>query len=218
VIRASSGMTATGRLLLGAGVLAVAAMATAGCEAGADAPTLQFHSANSGANATVNGLQISDVFILGAPSGSAIAKGSSAGLFLSIYNGGDNADTLTGVTAAGTAASASLAAGSYPLQPEAAPTNLTGPTPEIVLTNLAQPLASGSYVTVTLQFQKAGDVTLNVPVEAQSYYYSTYSAPSSSSPSARPTSTVLPTVSVTPSGSGEPSGSAANPSATPSSQ
>jgi copper(I)-binding protein len=181
VIRASSGMTATGRLLLGAGVLAVAALATAGCEAGADAPTLQFHSANSGANATVNGLQISDVFILGAPSGSAIAKGSSAGLFLSIYNGGDNADTLTGVTAAGTADSASLAAGSYTLQPEAAPTNLTGPTPEIVLTNLAQPLTGGSYVTVILKFQKAGDVTLSVPVEAQSSNFSTFSPPASTS-------------------------------------
>ncbi len=186
MIRASSGKTTAGRLLLGAGALAVLTLATAGCEAGNSAPTLQFHSANAGANTNVDGLQISDAFILGAPSGSTLPKGSSTGLFLSVYNGGNNADELTGVTADGTAASVSLGAASYALQPEAAPTNLTGPAPKIVLRNLSQPLDGGSYVKVILEFQKAGDVTLQVPVIAQSYDFSTYAAVASAAATPAP--------------------------------
>ena len=49
MIRASFGKTAAGRLLLGAGVLALLIPAIAGCEAGDDAPTLQFHPASFGA-------------------------------------------------------------------------------------------------------------------------------------------------------------------------
>jgi hypothetical protein len=56
VIRASSGKTAAGRLLLGAGVLALLIPAIAGCEAGQDAPTLEFHPASAGLQAEFNGI------------------------------------------------------------------------------------------------------------------------------------------------------------------
>ena len=49
MIRASFGKTAAGRLLLGAGALAVLMPAIAGCEAGNNAPTLEFHAASAGA-------------------------------------------------------------------------------------------------------------------------------------------------------------------------
>ena len=65
--------------------------------------------------------------------------------------------------------------------------NLTGPQPSVVLKSLSKPLAAGGYIPVTLDFEHAGDVTLQVPVEPQSYYWATYSAPAS--PSATSTST-----------------------------
>src|SRR6202012_2410686 len=98
VIRARSGKTRAGRLLLGAGVLALLIPAVAGCEAGENAPTLEFHAAASGAQTVFNGISITNAFVLGAPIGSTVPSGSSASLFVSLYNGGGSSDTLQSVT------------------------------------------------------------------------------------------------------------------------
>ncbi|MGH3249065.1 MAG: hypothetical protein ACRDOI_23060, partial [Trebonia sp.] len=164
MIRASFGKTAAGRLLLGAGVLALLIPAIAGCEAGADAPTLAFHSASFGAHKVFNGIQITNAFVLGAPSGSTVPSGSSASLFVSLYNGGSDSDTLLSAAAPGTAANISLADGTVPLPQNAAPVNLTGPQPKVTLENLTKPLAGGTTILVTLDFQHAGTTTLEVPV------------------------------------------------------
>jgi len=195
VIRASSGKTAAGRLLLGAGVLALLVPAIAGCEAGDNAPTLEYHSASSGASVNVNGIRVTNMFVLGAPAGSTVPAGSSAGLFLSIYNGG-NSDTLESVKAPA-AASITLAGGPVALPANAAPVNLTGPQPEIVLNDLKTTLTGGSNVTLFLQFQRAGQVRLVVPVMAQSFYFQTYSQAPGTAPSAPAAS-----VSATPSPTG----------------
>jgi len=204
VIRARFGKTAAGRLLLGAGALALLMPAIAGCEAGNGAPTLMFHAASAGAQTVVNGIRITNVFVLGAPSGSTLPAGSSASLFLSLFNDGATDDTLQSISAAG-AASVTLAGGTVAL-PSETPVNLTGPQPSAVLNNLSAPLPSGGYVKVTMQFKNAGPVTLQVPVEPQSYYWATYSpapsAPASvpaSTPAATPGSTVAPNPTVTPS-------------------
>lgn len=202
MIRASSGKTAAGRLLLGAGVLALLIPAIAGCEAGDNAPTLEFHSASSGAQAVVNDIRITNMFVLGAPTGSTVPSGSSASLFLSIYNGGDSSDTLENVMAPGWAGSITLAGGPVALPANAAPVNLTGPQPKVVLENLAKPLRGGSTLPVTLQFAHAGAVTLQVPIEPQSFQWSTFSPPaitatpaSSATPAA--TATTAPTGTAT---------------------
>jgi copper(I)-binding protein len=186
VIRARFGKTAAGRLLLGAGALALLVPAIAGCEAGNGAPTLEFHAASAGNQTVVNGIRITNVFVLGAPSGSTLPAGSSASLFMSLFNDGATPDTLEGATAAG-AASVTLDGGTVAL-PSQTPVNLTGPQPSAVLTNLSAPLSSGGYVKVVLQFKNAGPVTLQVPVEPQSYYWSTYS-PAPSAPATTPAAT-----------------------------
>jgi copper(I)-binding protein len=183
VIRARFGKTAAGRLLLGAGALALLMPAIAGCEAGNGAPTLEFHAASAGAQTVVNGIRITNVFVLGAPSGASLPAGSSASLFLSLFNDGTTADTLVSATAAG--ASSVTLDGAPVALPSETPVNLTGPQPSAVLNNLSAPLASGGYIPVTLQFKNAGPVTLQVPVEPQSYYWSSYSP----APSAAPTAT-----------------------------
>jgi copper(I)-binding protein len=211
VIRASFGKTAAGRLLIGAGALALLMPAVAGCEAGNNAPTLEFHPASAGAQTVFNGISITNVFVLGAPSGSALPTGASAGLFLSLYNGDGTADTLESVTATSAAPSVTLDGGSVTL-PAYTAVNLTGPEPSVVLKDLSKPLTSGAYIPVTLDFEHAGDVTLQVPVEPQSYYWATYSPPASpsatststapsTSPSATATATATATTSPSPSAS-----------------
>jgi copper(I)-binding protein len=59
--------------------------------------------------------------------------------------------------------------------------DLTGPQPSVVLKGLSKPLTAGGYVPLTLDFEHAGSVTLQVPVEPQSYYWATYSPPASPS-------------------------------------
>ena len=189
MIRASFGKTPAGRLLLGAGVLALLIPAVAGCEAGEDAPTLQFHAASSGAQTVFDGIRITNAFVLGAPAGSTVPTGSSASLFVSIYNGNSSGDALESVSAAGWAKSVTVNGGTVQLPANAAPVNLTGPTPDVVLENVAQPLNGGSTIPVTFSFERAGSVTLQVPIEAQSYQWSTFSAPAATQTGAAAVST-----------------------------
>jgi copper(I)-binding protein len=198
VIRARFGKTATGRLLMGAGALALLMPAIAGCEAGNGAPTLEFHAASAGAQTVFNGIKITNVFVLGAPSGSTVPAGESASLFLSLYNGGKSSDELVSASASGSAGSVTLDGGTVAL-PGYTAVNLTGPQPSVVLKSLSKPLTAGGYIPVTLDFQHAGSVTLQVPVEPQSYYWSTYSPPASSASGAAASATA--TASASPSAS-----------------
>jgi copper(I)-binding protein len=218
VIRARYGKTAGGRLLLGAGVLALLIPAIAGCEAGNDAPTLEFHAASFGAQTVFNGIQITNAFVLGAPNGSTLPSGSAAGLFVSLYNSGNSSDTLLSATAAGTAGSISLSGGTVPLAANAAPVNLTGPEPKVVLEDLSQPLRGGTNIPVTFDFQHAGRVTLQVPVEAQAFQWATFSPPASATPGAPTPGAAVSTATATPVTSTGATGTAtpaATPTATP---
>jgi len=184
VIRSSSGRTVARRTLIGALVLLLPAIA--GCEAGYNAPTLEFHPANAGTNVTVNGIQISDAFVLGAPTGSSVPSGSSASMFLSLYNTGSGDDHLVSASAPGAAASVHLSGGTVSL-PGYTLVDLSGPEPSVVLSNLTKPLGGGDAVLVTLDFEHAGTVTIEVPVEPDSDYNSTFSPPPS--PAASPSAT-----------------------------
>jgi len=182
LLRKSRGTTVARRAMIGAIALLVPALA--GCEAGQNAPTLEFHPASNGAATIASNISLNNVFILGPSTGSTLPAGSSAGLFLALYNSGA-ADSLVSATANG-AASIKLEKGTVAL-----PTNtsvlLTGPTPELVLTGLTKPLSGGQTISVTLDFSNAGPVTLQVPVEPHSFYYDTYSPVASPSATASAT-------------------------------
>jgi copper(I)-binding protein len=205
VIRASFGKTAARRLLIGAGALALLTPAIVGCEAGNNAPTLEFHAASAGSQAVVNGIKITNAFVLGAPSGGTLPAGESASLFLSLYNGGSSNDKLVSATATGSAGSVTLDGGSVTL-PAYTAVNLTGPSPSVVLKSLSKPLTAGGYVPVTLDFEHAGTVTLQVPVEPQAYYWATYSPPAS--PSAAASASTGAGTSITATSTASPSPSA----------
>jgi hypothetical protein len=83
------------------------------------------------------------------------------------------------------------------------PVFLSGPKPQLVLVGLTRTITSGSSIRLNLTFQKAGTITLLVPVMPRAVHYETYAPPQPSQ-----------TASVTPQLSASPS-SAATPGATP---
>jgi copper(I)-binding protein len=169
------------RILLGA--LAVLAPALAGCEAGYNAPTLEYHPAAFGAYAMKNGVSISNAFVLGPPLNGPAVAGGRVGVFLSIT--AQDGDKLVSASAPGTASAVQIAGGSVRV-PAAVPVDLTGPVPQMVLAGLANPLQGGDLVKLNLTFAEAGTIAMTVPVEPRAYEYATYSPPPSPSPTAKP--------------------------------
>jgi copper(I)-binding protein len=197
------------RLLFGAMVVLVPALA--GCEAGFNAPTLEYHPANFTANKTQNGISLSNVFVLGAsPNGPEVAGGRT-GVFMSLYAA--DGDRLVSVKAPGAASSVSITGGSVRL-PAQSLVDLDGPVPRVVLAGLASPLQGGQAVTMDFTFAKAGTITVQVPVEPQAFDYATYSPPATPSPSPSATGKKKGHPRVPASGSASASATA-SPSATP---
>jgi len=167
-----------------AGAIAILVPALAGCEAGLNAPTLQFHPASNGYSTTFNGITIDNVFVLGPPLNTSLPAGSDAGVFLSLQ-AQDN-DRLTSVSAPGTALRVSLTSGPVTLTPNSL-VDLSGPSPQIVLNGLTSPLNAGRTVKLKLTFANAGSITIPAPVEPAAYYYATYSPPPTPTPTPSPT-------------------------------
>jgi copper(I)-binding protein len=194
VIRSSLRIARPRRLV----ILAIAALipALAGCEAGYNAPTQQWHQPTDGTAAMHNNISIANAFVLGAPLGEKIPVGDSASVFLALTNAGSS-DALVSVTAPGTARSVMLPGGSVPLASQQS-VRLTGPAPEVILQDLTRPLTGGSTVRLVMVFENAGAFTLVLPVMPQAQYYSTFSPPPSPSPNPTP-SKAGPTPSASPS-------------------
>jgi copper(I)-binding protein len=182
VIRSRRRVARPRRLL----VLAIAALipALAGCEAGNNAPTGEWHQPTDGAGTVQNNIAIRNVFVLGAPIGATVPAGQSAGLFLALINDG-SPDKLLSITAPGTARSVTLPGGAVSLASQQA-VLLTGPEPKVILEDLTHPLIGGSSVLLKMNFQNAATVTLEVPVMPQAQYYATYSPPPTPTPTPTP--------------------------------
>jgi len=166
---------APGRLVLAAAAAAALIPVLAGCEAGTNAPTLQYHPPTDSQTENAGSIAIRNVFILGAPLGRNLAAGSSASVFLALINNG-TPDTLVSITAHGTATSVTLPAGGIPVV-SGHPVYYAGPLPRVVLQDLVRPLAGGSTVRLTLNFAKEGPVTMDVPVMPRAAQYATFAPP-----------------------------------------
>jgi len=165
----------TRRLLIGAIALLVPTLA--GCEAGLNAPTLDYHPASYGVSTVVNGITLDDLFVLGPALNETLPAGGQAGVFLSL-SAQNSDDKLIAVSAPATSSSVQLITGPIAL-PQGQVVNLSGPHPEIVLNGLTNPLSGGETVRLTFTFTNAGVVTLMVPVEPAAYEFATYFPPPS---------------------------------------
>ena len=166
----------------------------AGCEAGFNAPTQQWHQPTPGASAVVNNtLRINNMFVLGPAPGFTLPRGASAGMFFALSNNGAP-DRLISISAPGSASTVKVPVGGISVGHQRS-LFLTGPQPRVALVHLTRTLNGGQYVVVTMDWLNAGRVTLRVPVMPRATYYGTYSpAPLFLSP--RPS--VSPVVAPTP--------------------
>jgi hypothetical protein len=188
------------------GLLMVAAAALipviAGCEAGTNAPTQEWHQPTAGASAVVSDtMRINNMFVLGPVPGFRIPAGASAGVFFALNNSGVR-DRLISITAPGSASQVQVPLGGIQVGRDQS-LLLTGPQPRVLLRHLTRTLHGGQYVRMNLDFQSAGHVTLLVPVMPRAAFYSTFSpAPRPSlvlTPTATPSPLVTPAASPTPS-------------------
>ena len=211
-----------GRLRRIAALAAAAAIPVlAGCEAGNNAPVLNWPNVNAGANVSVPAatgsgfIGVRDLFVLGPPPGSALPAGSSVGAFAVVTNTGPR-DRLVSVSAPGTATSVSLPSGGVTIGQNSTAL-LSGPAPRIILRGLQHTLASGVNIRMVFTFQNAGTVRISVPVRAKTQYLESYSPPAAS-PSATPSGkhhrkAAVPTVSGSPGPAS--GGTSPSPSSTP---
>jgi copper(I)-binding protein len=154
----------------------------AGCEAGTNAPVLQWHQPTDGTFKHVGkNVTISNAFVLGPPIGHVLRPGQSTGFYLGLVNTG-TPDRLLAVKAPGIAQRVVLPGRGIPLHYQSR-VLLTGPVPTIVLQNLLKPLSGGSVITLYLVFARAGSTMLSVPVMPMASNYTTFSPPPSPSPS-----------------------------------
>ena len=196
------------RLMLAAAAAAALIPVLAGCEAGTNAPTLQFHPPTDSATENAGTIAIRNVFVLGAPLGRVLRAGSSASVFLALVNTGTS-DTLVSVSALGTATSVTLPAGGIPVV-AGHPVYYSGPLPRVVLRDLVRPLRSGSTIRLVLTFAKEGPVTMDVPVMPRVAQYATFAPPPAT---ARPAATVRAGQGATPNpGASATAGATATPS------
>jgi copper(I)-binding protein len=225
-----------------AGVLAVAPTVSA-CAAGQHPQSALPTQLAEGVNATANGVDVRNVFLLGPAPGQKLTAGSSAPLYAWFVNKAPSPDRLIAVEASGVARSVEIAGGAVTLPPgrlvttvqppgaqatatpsatptvtksrPAKPRQRRTPTPgasagvtatpgtsatpttpaapaapqpsKVVLKDLTTSYAGGETVRLILRFQRAGAVTLNVPVVPRNGYYATYSpAAAEPAPSATP--------------------------------
>jgi hypothetical protein len=196
VIRSKRGLLSLRDLVVVAAVGLIPAIA--GCEAGNNAPTQQWHQPTPGASAIVdNTLRINNMFVLGPTPGFVLPRGASAGLFFALANDGAP-DRLLSIKAPGEAASVLVPAGGISLGRQQS-LFLTGPSPRVVLEHLTRTLNGGQWIRLNLLFQNAGFVSLKVPVMPRTESYGTFSpAPVIVRPSVTPAPLVPATPSPTP--------------------
>jgi len=198
VIPSSRSLPLRGLLMMAAAALIPV---IAGCEAGTNAPTQEWHQPTPGASAVVsNTMRINNMFVLGPVPGFRLAAGASAGVFFALNNDGAR-DRLISITAPGSASQVQVPLGGIQVG-RGQSLLLTGPQPRVLLRHLIRTLHGGQYVRMNLNFQSAGHVTLLVPVMPRSAFYSTFS------PAPRPSLVLTPTATpsplVTPSASASP--------------
>jgi copper(I)-binding protein len=197
VIRSRRGLLSLRNLMVVAAVGLIPAIA--GCEAGNNAPTQEWHQPTPGASAIVNNtLRINNMFVLGPTPGFTLPRGASAGVFFALANDGAP-DRLLSIRAPGEATSVLVPAGGITLARQQT-LFLTGPSPRVVLQHLTRTLNGGQWVLLNLQFQNAGFVSMRVPVMPRTESYGTFSpAPLFLRPHATATPSAPGTPSPTPS-------------------
>lgn len=150
------------RLSGAAGLLAL--LLVAGCGSGLRPQTYQERSVADATNDAIGAIAVRNLAVSAPASGTAHPAGGSAPVIVTLVNQGGEPDTLLSATT-----------------PAARSVTVTGPTPQLqvgrlasadpayrlVLQGLTKPLATGTYIEMTLMFQRNGSKSLLVPVQVK---------------------------------------------------
>ncbi len=148
--------------------LAVALSATllSGCGVGLHNRTYQEHGREDGAVADIGGLAIRNLHVLPPDSGSVLDVGSGALVVGGLVNKGTQDDKLVGATS-DVAGAVTLLLGGSPVTDVAVPAlGSADQNWSLQLGGLTRAVHVAQYVGVTLEFARAGRVTLQVPLYA----------------------------------------------------
>ncbi|GAA0394436.1 hypothetical protein Acor_66060 [Acrocarpospora corrugata] len=192
-------MTSTSRrrVIVVAALLA-AAPALAACGAGDQANTnLPYSPTEAQVLISDNaygerGMRISQAFVLGPDSGGQIPAGGAAPLYLILTNQNAAPDSLVSVTPLPDQATSVKVAAPVAVPPHTL-VNTGQPAPQLTVEGLKTALRGGESLKLTLKFQTAGDITLDVPVITRSREYATLPPVQGALPAPSPVASASPT-------------------------
>ena len=140
------------------------ALGLSACGSGFEANTYDARNLDDATNTDVGRIALRNVYLEAPEKGTLHPAGSDARLKLAVVNTGKEADRLVEVST-DAAASADLLLDGRSITALDVPAGaLSDPELEVELTDLTRDLRSGEYLAVTVQFEKNGSQTFQVPV------------------------------------------------------
>lgn len=144
-------------------LLAVAgALLLAGCGTGLHAQTYEEKASLDSSNEAIGELAVRNLAVSAPRTGTMIPQGTDAPMTITVVNEGGQSDTLVSARAPDVASGVDVLGGG---SLEVPALGTTGTRYSLVLRDLVRPLDTGTYVSITLSFQRNGEKTMLVPVQ-----------------------------------------------------
>ena len=141
-----------------------ALLLVAGCGSGQRAQTYQERTTADATNEAIGTIAVRNLAVSAPTTGTVYPVGSSAPVTVTLVNEGGEPDTL--VSASSPAASSVVVTGPTP-QLQVPRLGATDPTYGLLLQGLTRPLQTGTYIELTMRFQRNGEKTMLVPVQVK---------------------------------------------------
>ena len=156
------------RRLAAVALLGVLTLGLTACGAGFAPQTYAQRNVGDGTNAAAGAVAIRNATIEPPSGGIVYEQGEDARVLLTITNDGPDEDRLVDATSPVAATVDILQRGSTASTVSLPRLSTTGDTVELALRGLQEEVRSGEYVELTLQFERGGEATLQVPVATRS--------------------------------------------------
>ena len=144
-------------------VAGVLPLVLSACGASLDAQTYQERTQAGATNTAVGTLAVRNLYVLPPEEGRTYEEGDDAEAVVTVVNADDEPDTLIEVTTDAAEEVVVLDDGQPgPLEVQALGT--TGDRGQLLLRDLTSGLYEGTYITMTLRFERNGELTVPVPI------------------------------------------------------
>lgn len=154
--------SAPGRHLGVPAVGLAAALLLAGCGSGQDPQTYQEKAASDATNTSVGAIAVRNLAVQGPLQGTVLRQGTDARVTVTLVNDGADNDALVSASSPA-ASSVEIVGPTSSLQ--VAPGSTTGTAYSLLLMSLSRDLPTGTFISLTLNFQHNGTKTMLVPVQ-----------------------------------------------------